>query len=249
MNGKTFASVLSSILAASALFASARSAASEPKTPNVAGEAPALAPPDDACRAEPALELVRRIEWPGNHIFHTAFSPDSGLYLGGGDTGTVRIWEVATGNQLLELPVTVAWFSPDGKKLLGHKGDKIISVFDLNTGQEERNWEASDAFGSVAFSPDGKKVVTGHQDKAVRIWDFEKGTEIRKLEGHESWPGAVFSPDGKQGLSASVRQDRPALGRRDRQAAPDVRRLNRSGHQQTRTTVRGRAGVETRRVE
>ncbi len=34
------------------------------------------------------FNLVRRIEWPGNHIFHTAISPDGKLYLGGGDTGT-----------------------------------------------------------------------------------------------------------------------------------------------------------------
>ena len=116
----------------------------------------------------------------------------------------MRIWEVATGNQLLELPVTVAWFAPDGRKLLGTKGDKVLSVFDLDTGQEERNWETPDAFGSVAFSPDGKNVVTGHQDKSIRIWDFATGKEVRKMEGHDAWPSAAFSPDGKQVLSASV---------------------------------------------
>ena len=104
----------------------------------VAGESARHRVPEQRMQAWiSALELVRRIEWFNNHIFHTAFSPDSGLYLGGGDTGTVRIWEVATGNQLLELTVTVAWFAPDGRKLLGSKGDKVLSVFDLDTGQEE----------------------------------------------------------------------------------------------------------------
>src|ERR1035441_2758367 len=40
------------------------------------------------CSQEVVYKLVRRIEWPGNHIFFTGFSPDGKLYLGGGDTGT-----------------------------------------------------------------------------------------------------------------------------------------------------------------
>jgi len=80
-------------------------------------------------------ELVRRIEWPGVHLYHTAFSPDSRLYLGGGDSGTLRIWDVATGEQQQELPVPVGLFTPDGKHVLGHN-DKIIYLFDLTSGKD-----------------------------------------------------------------------------------------------------------------
>jgi WD40 repeat protein len=204
-NRNSLANVWSTVLAASCLLMPARNAgASEPPGPGEARGEHRAAAIDGGCRADPTLELVRRIEWPGNHVFHTAFSPDRGLYLGGGDTGTVRIWEVATGNQLLELPVVLAWFTPDGKQLLGHTADRILSIFDLSTGKEERTWEAPEIFGSVSISPDGKKVVTGHADKTLRIWDFASGMELLKLEGHDAQPSAFFSPDGKQILSTSA---------------------------------------------
>jgi len=147
-------------------------------------------------------KLVRRIEWPGNHIYFTAFSPDGKLYLGGGDTGTLRIWEVASGNQLLELPVPVGLFTPDGKQILGHK-DKTISLFDVASGQELRTWETSEPVVSQTIAPDGKRVLTGYTDNVLRLWDFQTGKDIRKLEGHVEPATAVFSPDSKQILSAS----------------------------------------------
>jgi len=152
---------------------------------------------------ELVYKLVRRIEWPGNHIFFTAFSPDGKLYLGGGDTGTLRIWEVASGNQLLELPVTVGLFTPDGKQLLGHKYDKTISLFDVASGREVRRWEMSEPIISLAIAPNGKQVVIGHADNVLRLWDLETMKELRKFEGHVEPAGAAFSPDGKRILSAS----------------------------------------------
>jgi len=152
---------------------------------------------------ELVYKLVRRIEWPGNHIFFTAFSPDGKLYLGGGDTGTLRIWEVASGNQLLELPVPAGLFTPDGKQVVGHKYDKTISLFDVASGREVRRWETSEPIVSLALAPDGKQVVSGHVDNVLRLWDLETRKELRKFEGHVEPAGVVFSPDGKQILSAS----------------------------------------------
>jgi WD40 repeat protein len=152
-----------------------------------------------------APTLVRRIEWPENHLFSTAFSPDGRLYLDGGDSGTLRVWEVASGNQVLELPVVIGVFLPDGKHLLGHKGEKTISLFDLATGQEVRQWSPGEAVVSLAVTPDGKRVVSGHADKALRVWELGTGKDLCRLEGHTEPATAVFSPDGKQILSASAR--------------------------------------------
>jgi WD40 repeat protein len=151
---------------------------------------------------EIVYKLVRRIEWPGNHIYFTAFSPDGKLYLGGGDTGTLRIWEVASGNQLLELPVPVGLFTPDGKQILGHK-DKTISLFDVASGQEVRTWETSLPVLSQTIAPDGKRALTVSTDNLLHLWDLQTGKDIRTLEGHVEPATAVFSPDSKQILSAS----------------------------------------------
>jgi uncharacterized protein (TIGR03067 family) len=175
------------------------------------------APDVPGARPETA-ELVRRIEWPGIHVYHTAFSSDSRLYLGGGDSGTLRVWDVATGQQLHELPAPVGFFTPDGKHVLGHN-EKTIYLFDLSSGKEVRRWEPSEAVVSLGIAPDGRRFVSGHADCVLRMWDLASGKELRGFEypaepgadprpltgwqeGYSAYP-AVFSPDGKQIVSAS----------------------------------------------
>jgi WD40 repeat protein len=146
---------------------------------------------------------VRRINWPGNHVFHTGFSPDSRLYFGGGDSGTLRVWDVASGKQLQEFPVTIGFVTPDGARLVGFSG-KAVQVFSLDSGKEERRWEAAEPVVSLALSGDGKRVATGHTDRAIRVWDYATGKEVARLEGHEAPPSVALSPDGKQVLSAAT---------------------------------------------
>jgi WD40 repeat protein len=155
------------------------------------------------CGQELVYKLVRRIEWPGNHVFFTAFSPDGKLYLGGGDTGTLRIWNVESGDQVIELPVPAGLFMPDGKAVLGHQYEKTIFLFDVVSGRVVRRWEASEPIVSLAIAPDGKQAVTCHIDNVLRLWDLGTRQELRKFEGHVEPPSAVFSPDGKQIPSAS----------------------------------------------
>jgi WD40 repeat protein len=150
----------------------------------------------------PEGKEVRRIEWPGNHVFWTGFSPDGRMYFGGGDTGTIRVWDVASGKQLQEFPGSVGTITPDSQSLLVMDG-KALHLYDLDKGKETRKWDLSDTAVTLAVSRDGKQVATGHTDKAVRVWDFATGKEVRKLEGHEAPPSVVFSPDGKQLLSAA----------------------------------------------
>ena len=95
-----------------------------------------------------AYTLVRRIAWSGNHIFNTAISPDGQFYLGGGDTGTLRIWDVAGGNLKLELPTPLGIFTPDGNQVIGHNSKKAITVFCLTDGKAIRTWETSHRFST-----------------------------------------------------------------------------------------------------
>jgi outer membrane protein assembly factor BamB len=152
----------------------------------------------------PLPKLVRRIEWPGNHVYHTAFSPDGNLYLGGGDTGTSRVWEVSSGKQIVEVPVTIGLFTADNKQILGHNFGPTISVFDIASGQQLKTWDLSQAVVSFAIAPNGQQVVISHADNVLRLWDVASGKEVRKFEGHTLTANTVFSADGKQILSASL---------------------------------------------
>jgi len=146
---------------------------------------------------------IRRIEWADNHLFHTAFSPNGQLYLAGGDTGTLRIWEVNTGRQVLELPIGFGLITPDGKQVVGYNNEKTILVYDL-TGKILRTLDVDEAITGMAIGPDGKQIVCGHADKAIRLWDLATGKVVRKFEGHTEPASVAFSPSGQHILSASA---------------------------------------------
>lgn len=151
----------------------------------------------------PLPKPMRRITWQNIHIYHTAFSPDGQWFLGGGDTNVAHIWEVASGKRLVELPVPIAHFTPDGKQLVGHNQSQNVFVFDAVSGREVRRWETPSPVISLAIAPNGKQVVSGHADNVLRQWEFATGQEIRKLEGHTERATAIFSPDSQRVLSAS----------------------------------------------
>jgi DNA-binding beta-propeller fold protein YncE len=151
-----------------------------------------------------AYDFVRRIEWPGTHVFHTDFSADSQLYLGGGDSGRLRIWDVSSGKLQHELPVPIGLFTPDGKYIIGHNFAKVITVFDLTEGKVLRTWEADAPVCSMAISPNGKLLISSHADNVLRMWNFATGKEAVRFGEHVEPSSVVFSPDGKRVLSAAT---------------------------------------------
>jgi len=106
-----------------------------------------------------------------------AFSPDSSRLATCSEEHVVRVWDTATGRQLLNLAghaksVYCVTFSPDGKRLATGSADRTIKVWDSATGQMTITLKArTSAIRSVAFSPDAQHLVSAAEDKRVRIWD------------------------------------------------------------------------------
>jgi formylglycine-generating enzyme required for sulfatase activity/WD40 repeat protein/ubiquitin-protein ligase/ribosomal protein L29 len=163
-------------------------------------------------------ELLFSIPWQA-HIGQTGISSDGRLFFGAGDagpTGTIRVWEVATGKQVQELvPGGDAWFSfaqflPGGKYLVasysGENGgySKDLFLWEIATGKVVRRFVGhTKPYPNFAVSPDGKRILSWDDDLTVRLWDVETGKELRKLKGHTDKAAGVFSPDGKQVLTFS----------------------------------------------
>lgn len=140
-----------------------------------------------------------------------AFSPDGRLLAGGASSGKydekmVRVWEVASGREVLALQ------GPD----------------------DPRGASYPVGSGAVAFSPDGTKLATGGHDAGFHLWDLDTGKELLRLgSGRPGAIGVAFSPDGKtvytvrlngpvEAWSLEAAADKPAAG-------PPVRTF--TGHQ------------------
>ena len=92
------------------------------------------------------------------------------------DTGaSVRVWDLGTGKSTqpvkgLKASVGRVVFRPDGNRLATAGGDKVVRVWEAETGKELAALPSPDRVTVVAFSPDGKSLAAGSKDGSVWIW-------------------------------------------------------------------------------
>jgi WD40 repeat protein/DNA-binding XRE family transcriptional regulator len=100
---------------------------------------------------------------------------------------------------------TVAIF-PDGMYVLTGGSDGIIRLWDVESGEEIRQFlgHTGPISGSI-FSPDSKSILTSSADKTARLWNLTTGKELHKFTGHDDrLTGVVYAPDGKTILTTSL---------------------------------------------
>ncbi|WP_051810086.1 hypothetical protein [Actinoplanes subtropicus] len=140
-------------------------------------------------------------------VFGVAYAPDGHLLATSGDTGTVRIWQLAPDGTVQGGPRELSghrgevWspaFSPDGRLLAACGLDGTITVWRLAAsgpplvlrGHTGKVWR-------VAFSPDGRSLASTGDDGTVRIWNPATGGQIRTMVHASRQLGLAYSPDGK----------------------------------------------------
>jgi WD40 repeat protein/tRNA A-37 threonylcarbamoyl transferase component Bud32 len=137
------------------------------------------------------------------------FSPDGKRIAAGGADGSIKMWDAASGAELVTLsghggPVSSLAFSPDGKGLVSGSSDKTAKLWDAKSGAESMTLRGHDKeVLDVAFSPDGKRVASSAYDETIKIWDAATGAEVMTLKEVRHVGRIAFSPDGKYVSAAS----------------------------------------------
>jgi WD40 repeat protein len=144
--------------------------------------------------------------------------------LSGGDDGTLRVWDLATGNQVQQLrgsdvPVIGIAATLDGRYVVSvgstakHFGDVISNVAVWACDSWNVVWRATPditfgplgvptfgAFRAPAVTPDGRYVVVAKFGSPVRravlVWELATGNEVRRFETDKQFYCLAVTPDG-----------------------------------------------------
>jgi WD40 repeat protein len=117
---------------------------------------------------------------PHDLVCAAAFSRDGKTLASGSGTGTLAVWETATGKQLRHFgdggqgKVHTIAFSPDGKFLASGTADKVVRLWEVSSGKESSRFVGhKDQVFAVAFSPDGKSLAAG--SAGFHLWEVDTG--------------------------------------------------------------------------
>jgi WD40 repeat protein len=149
----------------------------------------------------------------GDAVFLT-FSPDGRHLAAHNGSEGLRVWDVASGKELLRLKtprfgsygagMSPLAFSPDGKALALGCEDQTARVWEVATGKEVYHFGGlRGRMTHLAFSPGGRSLVAGGYGGPALCWDLSGGGPPRTIGNFPSVAFLALSRDGKT-LTAST---------------------------------------------
>lgn len=114
-------------------------------------------------------------------VYDVAYSPDGTRLATSSVDGTIKIWDVKTGQEVMTI----------------HEADTARD----NTSEAIPDTEANHEVYAVAFSPDGSDLATGSHDGTAAVWNATTGKLLLTLRPTNTAldvASVIFSPDGSQ---------------------------------------------------
>ena len=143
------------------------------------------------------------------------FKPDGKLLATISREGTIRLWEVRTGELRAALVggregrglygPGLGW-SPGGSYIVSADDVGLLRFWEAETGRLVRQRKAAGEVETLAWSPDGQLIVTGGRGAhETQIWDVSSGTILAATECEEKVSSLAWSPDGNSFASGGAK--------------------------------------------
>lgn len=119
-----------------------------------------------------------------------AFSPDGARLAAGGRDGTLRIWDVLTGELTFEEKIhrrrirDLEFLKPDGEVVTCAE-DLTIRMTSLEHPEQSISIDSSPAKVMTIEQLQGGLLASAGSDNQIRIWNLFKSEEVGQLYGHE----------------------------------------------------------------
>jgi WD40 repeat protein/serine/threonine protein kinase len=147
-----------------------------------------------------------------NIIQDVAFSNDGTRIASASADGTLRLWDVETGETLKRFTehsggVNAVDIASNQLQLLSASADGSAQLWDIETGNVVASVRPSEGGGVLTahFSPDGRSALIGDASGSSYIWDLNSSLNLQHFAGHTQpvFEGA-FNPRGTTFLTASA---------------------------------------------
>jgi WD40 repeat protein len=154
----------------------------------------------DADTGREALALIGHTDW----VMDLAFSPDGERLASTSLDGTVRLWSLTPGQEIVSVRSpstgygTRVIYHPNGQELATNSGDGTAIIWNAKSGEPRLTLTGHNTeVMNMAYSPDGKRFATASLDMTAIVWDTATGEKLLTLSGHEDGVRDItFSPEG-----------------------------------------------------
>lgn len=112
----------------------------------------------------------------GRLIDGLRMSPDGTKIVVGDGTGSLKLWDIATGQEIRtlkghETSITGLVFYPSGHRLVSVDFDCNLKIWDVASGEELWNYRLEAKTSSVLFNPAGTRVVSLSYQRTSAVYD------------------------------------------------------------------------------
>ncbi len=183
-----------------------------------------------------SFDCLRTLKGHFKSVNAIAISPDGQTFVSGSTDGTVKVWDMKTGQELCSLgrypdriaPVASVAVSQDGQYIVSFSTDKTLKVWNWQTGEQIHSLSHLEDIHcsnyAVAITASGQYIVSASKSRTIKVWDFKTGEIVHTLQARQSYP-FVITPDGQYIVSASYNS---MLAVWDIETGQEIRTINKA---------------------